>query len=435
MRRMIWVLMVVGLVAGCGGRSEAPDSVSSGFPAKRLCATPDGDWQRLDPAALDLDAAQLQDALDWANLHMGLSVVVYRHGCMAAQSRLDSMTANVPMDGWSMTKSITALLVGRAVTLGLLKLDEPIGRLYPEADAEHARLTLRQLMTETAGMHVNYLRELNPAMPDRVQDALSLPFDHEPGTTWEYAQTVVDLALNAVERAAGQDVQAFAQEQLFDPLGIEAGAWSWERDRAGNTQGWAHLKMRNQDWSKLGHLMLWGGEWNGRQLISPAYLRQMRSRVPDNPGYGFLIWQNGGDFWRVPAVEGPDGGEGSVIPAGPADLFAFVGIGEQRTWIIPSRDLVIVRLGERGSQELDTRVSLFSGRAGQIDWEVVRRVLLAVQDVPYADPGPYQSAGVVLPPADDGIIGDAFELQHVLAGLGLGPLSPEACSLFGCTTP
>ncbi|HSW15409.1 MAG TPA: serine hydrolase [Solimonas sp.] len=436
MRKGMGMVVAALLLAGCGGRSEAPGQPDDGLSGpKQLCTTPAGDWQRLDPAALELDAAKLQDALDWANLHTGLSVAVYRHGCMAMQSRLDSMTANVPLDGWSMTKTVVALLVGRAVTLGLVKLDEPIGRFYPEADAEHARLTLRQLMTETAGMQVNYLRELNPAMPDRVQDALSLPFEHEPGSTWEYAQTVVDLTLNVVERAAGRDVQEFAQQELFDPLGIQQGAYIWQRDRAGNSLGYAHLWMRNQDWAKLGHLMLWGGQWNGQRLISTDYLRQMRTRVPDNPAYGFLVWLNGGGWWRVPAVEGPDSGEGSVIPSGPDDLYAFVGIGEQRIWIIPSLDLVIVRTGERGSQELDTRVTAFSGRAGQIDWEIPRRVLLAVKDAGYVDPGPYQSAGLVLPPADDGIIGDAFELQQVMAGLGLGPLSPEACSLFGCTAP
>jgi len=439
-----WTVLVIGgagLVAACsaghgGGDGAGPAGGDSAYPAggytqRRACATPGVDWEQKAPAELGMDEAKLQEALDWANEHLGLSVAVYRHGCLLAQSRLDTLTAEHAFDGWSMTKSVTALLVGRAVTLGLLDLDAPIGRLYPEADAAHARLTLRQLMSETAGMHVNYVRELDPLMPDRVQDALTLPFDHEPGEVWAYAQTVVDLVLNNVERAAGMDVQAFAQQQLFDPLGIAPGSWSWERDLAGNTQGWAHLKLRNQDWAKLGQLVLWNGRWNDRVLVSPAYLREMLRRVPDNPAYGLLTWINGGRFWRVPAVEGPDGGEGSVIPAGPPDLFAYVGIGEQRSWMIPSRGLVIVRLGERGSQEPDTRVAVFSGRAGQIDWEIPRRVLLAVTDQPYADPGPYESAGLVLPPVDDGIVGDAFELQHVLAGLGFD--AAQVCALVPCS--
>jgi hypothetical protein len=88
-----------------------------------------------------------------------------------------------------------------------------------------------------------------------------------------------------------------------------------------------------------------------------------------------------------------------------------------RTYVIPSRDLVIVRLGERGSHDTDTRVSVWSGRAGEIDHEIVRRVLLAVDDVPYEDPGPYRSAGTVLPPLDRGILGDAQDMSSIVEGL------------------
>jgi CubicO group peptidase (beta-lactamase class C family) len=175
--------------------------------------------------------------------------------------------------------------------------------------------------------------------------------------------------------------------------------------------------MPNGHWARLGQLMLQGGRWNGRQLISKDYVRQALSRVPDNPGYGFLFWLNGGEWWRVPDVEGPDDGVGSVIPAGPPDMFMMVGLGEQRTFIVPSRDLVIVRLGERGSRDTDTRVSLWSGRAGEIDHELVRRVLSAVTDVPYQDPGPYRSAGTILPPLDQGIVGDAQDVGSIVDGM------------------
>lgn len=430
------VALLLVLLAACGSRSGAPTSAAAALVAggrtAKLCAEPGAGWEARAPEGLGLDAATLQDAFDWANQHSGLSMAVYRHGCLAGVSRLDPLTGDQAMDGWSMTKSVTAMIVGRAVTLGLLDVDAPISRWWPEADEAHGRLTLRQLMTETAGMDVNYIRELNPAMPDRVKDALSLRFNHEPGAVWEYAQTVCDLVLNTVGRAAGRDAVEFAQEQLFAPLGIAVGSYTWERDRAGNPQGWAHLKMRNPDWARLAHMMLWNGVWNGQQLISPDYIREALTGVADNPAYGFLFWLNGGAWWRVPAVEGPDQGEGSVLPAGPDDLFGFIGIGEQRMFVIPSRDLVIVRLGDRGSFEPDTRVLLFSGRAGQVDHEILRRVLLAVTDVAYTDPGPYESAGLVLPPLDDGILADALEYYDVLGGFGLGPNATPGCTPLGC---
>jgi CubicO group peptidase (beta-lactamase class C family) len=387
------------------------------------CGDPGASWESRSADELGLDAAGLQGALDWASTHTSATVAVYRHGCLGAESRLDPLTSQVPLDGWSMTKSVTSMVVGRAVTLGLFDIDRPIGALYPEADAAHARLTPRNLLTMTSGMHVNWVRDLSP-QPDRVADALSLEFDQEPGTHWAYQQSAVTLLANAVERSVGKDIQTFAQEQLFGPIGIKQSDWTWERDRAGHTEGWAHLHMVSKAWARLGQLMLRAGRWNDNQLISRAYLRQALTGLKVNNAYGFLFWRNAGGSYVLPDVEGPDEGTGQLIQSGPRDVFLMAGNGEQRVYVIPSRDMVIVRLGENGSQEGDTRVSVYTGRGGELDYELLRRVMLAVKDVRYGDPGPYPGSGVVLPPLDDGIVGDAQETDQVLAGLGLGPEAP-----------
>jgi CubicO group peptidase (beta-lactamase class C family) len=385
--------------------------------ASASCGTPAGSWERRSPSELGLRADRLQDALDWATLHTSFSVAVYRHGCLAAESRLDPLTADQQLDGWSMTKTVTALLVGRAVTQRRLKLDRPIRRLYPEADSAHGSLTPRQLLTMTSGLHLNWVRDLTVG-GDRIRDALSLPFDYQPGTHWEYQQSPVTLLANVVERAVGQDLQDFAQEQLFDPIGIRRGTWSWQRDRAGHTEGWAHLSMRNADWARLGHLVLRRGRWGRGQLISRKYVRQMLRPSRRNNAYGFLTWLNGRGRWVLPAVSGTDEGTGRVVPAAPWDLVFFAGLMEQRIYVIPSRDMVIVRLGVNGSREGDTRVSLWAGRGGELDHELMRRFMGAVEDVPYTDPGPYRGSDLFFPPLDRGLVADALDLEQVLAGLG-----------------
>ena len=78
----------------------------------------------------------------------------------------------------------------------------------------------------------------------------------------------MSLLANTVERSVGMDLQDWAQKELFGPIGIPRSAWSWERDRAGHTEGWAHLHMVNAGWARLGQLLLRGGRWNGRRLIS-----------------------------------------------------------------------------------------------------------------------------------------------------------------------
>jgi CubicO group peptidase (beta-lactamase class C family) len=178
--------------------------------------------------------------------------------------------------------------------------------------------------------------------------------------------------------------------------------------------------MRGESWARLGQLMLRKGNWRGRQLLSRRYVKQAKQPIPQNPAYGLAFWLNRGTRWVVPAVYGQDEGPGPLVPAGPRDMFGLVGMGEQRIWIVPSRDLLIVRLGDRGSMEADTRTTFFTGRAGRLDHELVRRVMLAVTDVPYKDPGSFRDTPLVLPPLNDGIVGDARHAEDVAAGV-LGP--------------
>jgi CubicO group peptidase (beta-lactamase class C family) len=395
------------------------------------CYEPGRTWERRSPRALGIDDAKLQQVLDWASLHSSATVSVFRHGCLAGQSRVDPVTSQVAIDGWSMTKSVTAMLVGRAVTLGLLDIDKPIGALYPEADAKHAALTPRHLLTMSSGLHANWGRDLMP-QPDRVRDALALPFDYKPGTHWQYHQSPVTLLANVVERAVGQDVQDFAQDELFGPLGIRRSAWDWERDRAGHTEGWAHLHMNSRDWARLGQLMLQGGRWRGRQVIAKDYVRKAVSPSRVNGAYGFLFFLNAGGKYVLPDTEGEDKGRGPIVPAAPHDMYLMAGNQEQRVYVIPSRDLVIVRLGNAGSREPDTRASLWTSRSGQLDHEIMRGALRAVTDVPYDDPGEYPGSDLVLPPLDEGIVGDARDTEQTGAGLGAGPSAPPGCSPVGC---
>jgi CubicO group peptidase (beta-lactamase class C family) len=314
------------------GFAGAP--LASAKPGVRGCADPGFAWRTAAPDDVAVDGARLQEALDWATTHTSASVAIVRHGCLIGTSRLDALTSSQSFDGWSMTKSVTSMLVGRAVTLGLVDIDEPIRRLVPEATGAHGELTMRHLLTMTSGLHVNWVRDLSP-MPDRVRDALSLPFDHDPGTKWQYAQSPVTLLAHALERAAGEDLQSWAQSELFGPVGIAAGSWTWDRDRAGHTEGWAHLHMRAGDFARLGHLMLAGGQWNGERLISRQYLRQALTATPANDAYGFLFWLNYGDSYVLPDVEGPDEGSGPLVAAAPRDMFLMAGSGEQRTFVIP----------------------------------------------------------------------------------------------------
>jgi CubicO group peptidase (beta-lactamase class C family) len=339
------------------------------------------------------------------------------------------------MDGWSMTKAVTAMVVGRAVTLHKFDIDKPIGPLFPEADKAHGALTARQLLTMSSGLHLTWIRDFNGTelMPNRVRDAMSLKFDHKPGRWWEYEQSPVVVALIAVQRAVHQDIQDWAQANLFGPIGITRDQWTWDRDRAGNTQGWAHLKMVSPAWARLGYLMLHNGNWNGRQLIARSYVKQASSSSPANHAYGFFFWLNGKDSFVMPATNGHDSGRGWIVPKAPKDMFLLAGQDEQRIYIIPSLDMVVVRLGQKGSHDPDFRINFWTSRGGELDNGLMRLVQLAVTDKHTKDPGAYQDAPFNPPSVGPGSYANsATDPIGVLAGFGVGPEAPTGCTPTGC---
>ena len=127
-----------------------------------------------------------------------------------------------------MAKSVTALIFGRAMTQGLIGPDDPLGSLVPVADAAHGAITMRDLLTQTSGLQWNGLRDYNIFMPDRIQEALTVPVEKKPGTYWEYSQSGPALVAEATQNAVGEDFQAYAQRELFGPLGIEPGTLALE---------------------------------------------------------------------------------------------------------------------------------------------------------------------------------------------------------------
>jgi CubicO group peptidase (beta-lactamase class C family) len=423
---LLGTLVAAGLLVTSPGAGAAPAS----------CGFPKTSWTARAPQRLGLDAPKLQDALDFATQRRSESVLVIRHGCLAGASRLDPITSQLQLDGWSMTKAVTAMVVGRAVTLGKFGIDKPIGPLYPEADKAHKALTPRQLLTMSSGLRLTWARDFNGTelMPDRIRDALSLPFDHKPGTYWSYNQSPVSLVLNAVQRSVRTDIQDWTQKHLFGPIGITRDQWTWDRDRAGNTQGWAHLKMVTPAWARLGYLMLHNGNWNGRQLIARSYLKQAFASSKPNHAYGFFFWLNGKDSFVMPSVNGYDAGKGWIVPKAPRDSIIMAGQDEQRIYIVPSLDMVVLRLGQKGSNDPDFRVNFWTSRAGELDNGLMRRVQLSVTDKPIKDPGEYEYADPNPPSAGPGsYLNSLTDPVGVLAGIGVGPQAPAGCTAAGCS--
>lgn len=313
---------------------------ASAAPAKR-CAEPAAQWQQVTPAAAGMDATKLQAAIDAAVQGGDAAVRVYRHGCLVASDRGAPVNQHVKFESWSMAKSITAMVFGRAWTRGQISPSDPLGSLVKQADYAHGDLTVQNLLTQTSGLNLNPVRDYNILTPDRLKSALKTEIDFRPGTTFGYSQMGPALLAEAVQRAVGEDFQAFAQRELFGPIGIQPGSWYWRRDPAGHTQGFFGMNMRPGDYARLGELLRRGGVWNGRRLLSREFMRQALTPNSTNGCHGWLIWLNRAKPCFAPTSASPD----RYAPGLPADLYTFSGLLGQHVTVLPTQGIVVVEAG------------------------------------------------------------------------------------------
>ncbi len=332
------------------------------------------DFQTASPASEDLDASDVAQAILYAQLNLSASVRIYRHDCLVGESGEDPQSEFAPVNIWSATKGIVSVLVGRAVEMGKLSVDDPIGKYLPQADAAHGAITIRELLQQNSGLEFHWLNDIVSGGENSVDYTLGEKFTHTPGTYFEYAQTTVTVLGAVVSAAVGEDLQTFATTQLFEPLGIPRARWTWGRDAAGNTQGYAFLNMAPVDMAKIGALLLHGGRWGDQQLIDPTYVKEMSQASTTNGGYGFLVWTNAGDSYITPSELARDVRNHPWVESAPRDMYALSGLFDQDIWVIPSLDMVVVRTGAQGSDP----------------WvhEFFRYLMRGVEDQHIPDPGP-----------------------------------------------
>ena len=256
------------------------------------------------------------------------SVVVLRRGELLFEHYQAGTDADALHAVQSVTKSVVALLVGIALDRGALaSLDQPIVTLLPGAMPQQAvatdpPITIRHLLTMTAGFE--------PARDFRRTDADDPQFltrrhrSAAPGAVFHYDNLAANLLAIALEAATGQPVSAFAQQNLFEPLGIAG--FDWEVGRHGHALGFAGLYLRTLDMAKLGQLVLQQGAWQGKQLVSKGFVDaavqpQSVGGDPVGQAYGYLWW---------------------VVRTGkPRPTFFASGYGGQLIWVYPPLDLVV----------------------------------------------------------------------------------------------
>jgi len=343
-----------------------PVAVTTSLPDAATLPWPMGDVPPATPLPAGLDTALIREATaaafaDPAGLTAAFLVV--HEGRIVAERYGHGAHRDMQLESWSMGKSITGTLIGRLVQLGWLRVDDPapVPNWRRAPDDPRARIRVVDLMRMSSGLRFSRgSPEDGPGYHDHdliytgALDAFEFvttrPLQFEPGTRGRYRNTdplTLGLIVRDIVRQHGEEYLTWPQRELFDRIGIRRQVL--ETDPYGNflMSGYDYGTARN--WARLGMLYLNDGVWYGERLLPEGWTEFVSTPAPawSDSAYGGMVWVNGGRAW----------------PHLPPDAFAFRGAGGQETYVIPSRRLVVVRMGHypgaaAGSRDLRRALEL-----------------------------------------------------------------------------
>jgi CubicO group peptidase (beta-lactamase class C family) len=337
---------------GCSLYFDQPAPARADAP--RLIESTDEEAFRIDgdPA---VDRGRVQEAIDWAfsepepqRLRRTRAVVILHDGALLAERYAPGFSAQTPMLGWSMTKTVAGVLTGVLTQQSDLRPESHalLSQWQGLADAR-AQISLDQLLRMTSGLrftedHADPLADVAVmlfAASDASAYAANKPLEAAPGTRWRYSSgtsNIIGLILRQKLTASREDYLGFPRRALFDPLGMRHALL--ETDSAGNFLTSSYLYASPHDWARFGQLLLQDGVWNGKRIVPAGWIRYMSTLTQQSTRKDF-----GAHLWlKVPP---PFDSLRRPSPRVAADAFHAVGHEGQFVSVIPSRRLVVVRLG------------------------------------------------------------------------------------------
>ncbi len=331
-----------------------PVAVPTRLPDAAGQPWPMGDGPSREPWPAKLDQARMEAAVDLAFADpagLTAAMVVVHKGQIVGERYIPGISKDTQLESWSMGKSLTATLIGLAIRDGAFTLDDPAPiQDWRRPGDPRGAIRVRDVMQMASGLSFTGQddRWMDPSWQyhdhffiyagavDAFKYAITSPVEFAPNTVGRYRNsdpmTLGFLVRQHAERAGGNYL-TYPQRALFDKIGIRRQVL--EPDPWGNflLSGYDYGTARN--WARLGLLYLRDGVWNGQRLLPEGFTKFVSTPAPAwrRPEYGGQFWINGIGQWNLPS-----------------DTYFMSGAGGQHTFVVPSHDLVIVRMGhQRGA--------------------------------------------------------------------------------------
>lgn len=311
---------------------------------------PTSGWRTCRPEEVGMSSEKLIKVYQYAaNPKINTQgIAVIRKGYIVGEDYFDGFTMNSRHESFSVAKSFSSALIGIAIGKGLIKgVDEIIAKYYPqwqtpETPETKKRMTIEDVLTMRSGLQWNeddYYKDRSQndvyimidSAKDYIQYVLNKPIIHEPGTHWYYSSGDSMLLSGVIEKSTGLTAYEFGRKYLFKPLGLNEVIWL--ADPAGHTITAWGIQGTLREFAKFGYLYLKKGSWEDKQVVPRNWIEKSGQPVSEE------VKKYGYQWWRLPALGDY---ENSKIPP---DILIAWGIFTQQIFILPTEDLLIVRLG------------------------------------------------------------------------------------------
>jgi CubicO group peptidase (beta-lactamase class C family) len=326
--RSFIILLALLSISSCSKNDDDVQSTPSEtayFPSNT-----NSTWETKSPASLGWNQNAIQPLKDFLTQKNTKSFMILVNGRIVMEEYFNGHTASTSWEWNSAGKTLVATTTGIAQQEGLLNINNKASDYLKTgwtsmSLAKENLISVRHLLTMTTG---------NDDTKQFVTKS-NLTYVADAGTRWAYSNIFQKLT-DVVANASNKTFETYYNEKLKSKIGMD-GFWNF-----GAIFTIYHSTTRSM--ARFGLLALNKGKWNNEQIINESFLNESISTSQNvNPSYGYLWWLNGKSKFMVPGEQTVY--QGYLIPNAPADMYAAMGFSDQRIYVIPSKKMVVIRMG------------------------------------------------------------------------------------------
>ncbi|MGB1270291.1 MAG: serine hydrolase domain-containing protein [Flavobacteriaceae bacterium] len=325
----LFIIFILSTISSC----QSDDLVLSNTPEESLYFPSNTtiEWETISPNDLNWNSNKLEELKSFLIDEHTKSFMILVNGRIVVEEYYNGHTAGDTWQWNSAGKTLATATTGIAQQNGLIninnKVSDYIGNEWTSTTTQQEDLiTVKNLLSMTSGLDDE---------PQLVIKS-NLTYLANAGIRWAYGN-VFQRLMNVVEDASGIEFENYFNNELRDKIGME-GFWN-------NGIIYRIYNSNTRSMARFGLLASQNGNWDGEQIINEDFFIESKTTSQNiNPSYGYLWWLNGKSKYMLPSTQTEF--PGPLVPNAPADMVAAMGKDEQRIYIVPSKNLVIIRMGE-----------------------------------------------------------------------------------------